>query len=122
VSSVVIWLTIIQEPLSPLRIEIWCVTVHSKLIHDPVWTDALISVFSLYSVSKLDTFENEINYAYETMNTVFVSACRQNKFRNILASEEFGVGTDTTIRTFFIFRRLNKIFKTGAELIEYLNK
>jgi len=39
------------------------------------------------------------------MNTVFVSACRQNKFLNIVASEEFAVGTDTTIRTFFIFRR-----------------
>jgi len=83
------------------------------LIHDPVWTDALISVFSVYSVSKLDAFENEINYAYEMTNTAFVSACRQNKFRNIVASEVFGVGTDTTIRTFFIFRRFKQDIQDG---------
>lgn len=118
-SSVVIWLTIIQEPLSPLRNEIWCVTVHSRLIHDPVWTDALISVFSLYSVSKLDTFENEINYAYEMMNTVFVSACRRNKFRNIVASED---GRTPQYEPSLFSVVLNKIFKSGAELIEYLNK
>ena len=71
--------------------------MHSRLIHDPVRTDALISVFSLYSVSKLDIFEKEINYAHEMMNTVFVSTCRQIKFRNMVTSEEFGVGTDTRI-------------------------
>ena len=78
--------------------------MHSILIHDPVWTDALISAFSLYSVSKLDTFENEINYAYEMMNTLFVSACRQNKFRNIVASEE------------------GRTPQSQPSLIEYLNK
>jgi hypothetical protein len=53
----------------------------------------------LYSVSKLDTFESEINYAYEMMNTLFVSACSQYKCRNMVASEEFGVGKDTRIWT-----------------------
>jgi hypothetical protein len=67
----------------------------------------------MYSVSKLDTSENDVNYAYEMMNTVFVSACRQNKFRNIVASEGFGVGTDTTFRTFFIFRRFKQDIQAG---------
>lgn len=50
------------------------------------------------------------------MNTVFVSACRQNKFRNILASEEFGVGTDTTMRTIFIFRRFKQNIQDGRRV------
>jgi hypothetical protein len=69
--------------------------------------------FFLYSVSKLDTFENEINYAYKMMNTVFVSACRQNKFRNIVTSEEFGVETDTTFLTFCTFSRFKQDIQNG---------
>jgi hypothetical protein len=70
VSSVVTGLTKIKESLSPLLIEIWYVTVHSRLIHDPVWTFTLIYVFSLNSASNLDTFKKERNYAYEVLNTV----------------------------------------------------
>jgi len=64
-------------------------------------------------VSELDTSENEINYAYKMMNTVFVSACRQNKFRNIVTSEEFGVETDTTFLTLCTFRRFKQDIQNG---------